>query len=142
MAITREDWKKYCWYFVGIMGIVFFWTGIWDGIGKLPYLTNPLISLLIGLTMLTLSQLVFFKEKDPLKATQAVLHKVHQHPHKHEFHIAYHDKIKQKNVIIRADRVKEIEKDFLILFEKGKEIFVPIHRVIEIVHKGKRYHKL
>lgn len=144
--ITAEQLKRYWWYFFGIMGVIFFWTGVWDGIGGLPYLKNPLISLILGLAMLGLSGYIF-KGADPVteveKAVEHDLHLVHEHPQKHEFHIKYHDKIQQKNILLRVDRIKDIERGFLIVLDKGeKEFFIPIHRVQEILHKGKTYKRL
>ncbi|MBU0470360.1 MAG: DUF504 domain-containing protein [Nanoarchaeota archaeon] len=140
-----EKIKKYFWYLFGVMGVVFFWAGVWDGIGTLSYLQNPLISLIVGLVMLSLSGLIFkgtspFWEKgDPVGA---VLHKVHTHPKKHEFHIKYYDKIKKKLILLEAKKIKNIEKDTLVFLEKGKkEVFIPFHRVEEILHKNKTHWK-
>ena len=44
--------KKYFWSLFGVVGIVSFWAGIWEGIAGLPYIVNPLISLIVGITLL------------------------------------------------------------------------------------------
>ena len=44
-----EKIKQYFWFMFGIIGVVLFWAGVWEGIGGLPYLENPLISLIAGL---------------------------------------------------------------------------------------------
>lgn len=142
--VDLEKIKKYFWYIFGLIGVVFFWAGVWDGLGNLSYLQNPLISLLAGVIMLTLSGFIF-KEANPFwgkeKAVMAALQKVHTHPQKHEFHIKYHDGMKKKEIPIQATNLKAIEKDFLVFLEKGKEIFIPTHRVKEILHKGKTHWK-
>ena len=142
---TEEQSRHYFWFFFGVMGVVFFWAGTWDGLGTLPYLENPWISLSIGLIMVLLSKTVF-AQVDPVKkaeeAAQAVLQQIHLHPRKHEFHIKYHDKISQKELLIRGDKFKSLEKGFLLLEGKGQEEFIPIHRVTEVLHQGKTYQKL
>lgn len=135
--------KVYIWYFFGVMGIVFFWAGVWDGIGGLSYLQNPWISLLVGLIMLLVSKTI---SKDAfVKKNKAdvgpVLNKVHHHPQKHEFNIKYSDKFKNKDITIKASKVKKIEKEFLVLLDKGKESFIPFHRITEVKHKNKIHWK-
>jgi uncharacterized protein (UPF0248 family) len=144
--ITAEKMKLYFWYMFGVVGIVFFWAGVWDGIGNLSYLQNPWISLLVGILMLTLSGL-FFKGENSFwgaeKTAETILHKVHKHPQKQEFHIKYHDRLKRKDVAINAGGLQRIEKGFLVILQRGKtEIFIPIHRVTEVLHKGKTHWKV
>ena len=143
--VTAQDIKKYFWFIFGIMGVVFFWVGIWDGLGSLPYLENPIISFIVGILMLSMSRFIF-KDADPFggrtkKEIEVVLHKLNKHPLKHEFHIKYEDKIKKKKVSLKASKIKEVGKDFLIFIDKGKEIFVPLHRITEIKHKQKTHWK-
>jgi len=143
--ISMQDLKKYFWFVFGIMGVVFFWVGIWDGIGSLPYLSNPPISLAVGLLMFSVSKLIF-KDADIFggeekKEVQKIIQKVRRHPKKHEFHIKYEDKIKNKEVILKFSKLDDVEKEFLVFLEKGKEIFVPLHRVTEITHKKKTHWK-
>ncbi len=143
--ITSEELKRYLWYFFGVLGVVFFWAGVWDGLGNISFLQNPLFSLMVGIAMLLIGGLV--RKADKVKkqelVARGVLHHVHIHPQKQEFHIKYHDKIKKKDVLFRADKLDRIEKGFLVFVEKGKEeIFVPIHRVTEVLHRGKTFHKL
>ena len=57
--ISGEDIKKYFWYLFGIMGVVFFWSGTWDGLGNLGPLVNPLVSLVVGVVLLSLSGIIF-----------------------------------------------------------------------------------
>lgn len=143
--LTAEDLKKYFWYVFGLIGVVFFWAGVWDGLGRIhPLVSNPFVSLVIGITMLGLSG-VIFKDANPLweieKPVKSEARKVHQHPLKHEFHFKYQDRVKNKELLLHAAKLKRIEKDFLVFFDKGKEVFIPLHRVTEILHKGKTHWK-
>ena len=64
--ITRETIKHYFWAIFGVIGIVLFWAGLWDGVGYLWYLSHPLVSLAAGIIILASSGLLL-KEFDPLK---------------------------------------------------------------------------
>ena len=142
-----EKIKQYFWFMFGIIGVVLFWAGVWEGIGGLPYLENPLISLIAGLGLFAISA-VFFKGTNPFWGEKEgevhmILHQVHSHPQKHEFHIKYHDNIKHSEILYKAIKLKSIEKGFLVFAEKsGKEVFVPVHRVTQILRKGKNFWKL
>jgi len=146
MAINFQLYKmsRYFWAILGVLGVVLFWAGTWDGLGSLPYLQNPLISLVVGLLILVLSGLIF-KEFDPLgkKDSGKILtaHKIHRHPEKHLFNVKYFDKIKKTHLLISAAKLKHIEKEtFLVFKHEGKEFFLPIHRVKEILHQNKPRH--
>ena len=142
--VDLEDAKRYFWYIFGILGTLFFWAGMWDGLGSIGFLKNPFISMAIGLTLLSLSG-VIFKDANPLweveKPVKAEAKKVHHHPLKHEFHFKYEDHLKKKELTIHAGKLKRVEKEFLVFLDKGKEVFVPLHRVTEILHKGKTHWK-
>ncbi len=139
-----EDLKQYFWYIFGIIGVVFFWTGTWDGLGNLWLLKNPVISFVVGIILLSISG-VLFKDSNPLweseKPVKSEAKKVHRHPQKHEFHFKYQDHVKNKELILPAQKLRRIEKEFLVFLDKGKEVFVPLHRVTEILHKGKTHWK-
>lgn len=142
--VAGEDLKKYFWYLLGILGVVFFWAGTWDGLGNIGPLVNPLISLLVGVALLSLTG-VIFKEANPLweveKPVKSEAKKVHRHPQKQEFHFKYQDHVKNKELLLQAQKLQRIEKEFLVFIDKGKEVFVPLHRVTEILHKGKTHWK-
>ncbi|MBS3128725.1 DUF504 domain-containing protein [Candidatus Woesearchaeota archaeon] len=135
----RESDKHFFWSLFGGTGIILFWRGIWEGSLYIPILDNVWVSLSLGLIMLTFSGIIF-REFDPLggleEATVKVLHHVHHHPQKKEFMITYHDKLKKKDVQITAEHLHLIEKNVLSFHVKGKETFVPIHR-IRAVHRKK-----
>lgn len=141
---ANEDIKKYFWYLFGILGVVFFWAGTWDGLGNVGLLENPLISLLVGVVLLSLTG-VIFKDANPLweaeKPVSTAAKKVHRHPQKQEFHFKYEDHVQKKELAIHAGKLKRIEKGFLVFLDKGKEVFVPLHRVTEILHNGKTHWK-
>ena len=139
-----EDLKQYFWYIFGVMGVVFFWSGTWDGLGNLGPLENSIVSFMVGAILLSLSGLIF-KDANPLwepeKAVKTEAKKVHRHPLKREFHFKYQDHEKNKELLIHAGKLKRIEKEFLVFLDQGKEVFVPLHRVTEILHKGKTHWK-
>jgi len=145
VQLDFETLKHYLWAGIGVIGVVLFWVGLWDGVGNLWILVNPFVSLALGIVILASSGLLL-KEFDPLKEEErkisAELQKVHHHPQKHEFHIKFHDHIKKKDVLLEAKNLKKIERGFLVfVMKEGKEIFVPVHRVKEILHKGKSFWK-
>jgi len=104
---------------------------------------NPLVSLGLGLFLFAISGFIFrgdnpFMEKE--NKVNSVLHHVHTHPRKGEFNVKYLDKISNKHITLEAKNLKRIENGFLVFLDKGqKEIFVPVHRVREIIHQGKSF---
>lgn len=136
--------KKYFWSLFGIIGVVFFWVGIWDGIGSLPYIEVWWVSILAGLVMIAFSGL-FLKENSLFggKGDQLhnLLHNIQGHPEKHLFEIRFHDKIKNKEMSLSGKHLKHFEKGFIVYISNGKERFIPAHRVIEIKHNGKTHWK-
>ena len=144
MMVAAEDIKKYFWYVFGTIGVVFFWAGVWDGLGNLWLLQNAIISFVVGFTLLGLSG-VIFKDANPLweteKPVKSEAKKVHRHPQKQEFHFKYNDHVKNKELLLHAQKLQRVEKEFLVFLDKGKEVFVPLHRITEILHKGKTHWK-
>ncbi|MBI4453170.1 DUF504 domain-containing protein [Candidatus Woesearchaeota archaeon] len=141
----RESDKHFLWSLYYAVGIILIWKGIWEGIGSLPLLELPFVSLFVGLVMLTFSGLLM-REFDPLggleKGVQNMLHGIHHHPQKEEFTISYFDNKKNKEVKIEAHKLKLIEKNVLSFHDKGKEVFIPMHRVRRIHRKGKEVWRL
>jgi hypothetical protein len=145
IELNWESLKHYFWAGLGVTGIVLFWNGIWSGLGSLPYLEYPIVSLIVGLIILASSGLLLH-EFDPTKEEEQkkhkIMHEVHRHKEKHLFKIKYQDKIGKKEKTMEAGTLKKIEKGFLVFVEKeGKEIFVPIHRVTQVMHKEESYWK-
>jgi len=145
--VLREQDKHFLWSLYAVVGIIFIWKGLWDGIYEIPYLGNPWVALFVGLAMLTFSGIIF-KEFDPLgglqKATDKVLHEVRNHPHQEEFTFIYQDNLGKKEVKIGGEKLKGIERGALIMKHKNqkKEIFIPVHRITEVKHKGQTYWRL
>ncbi len=143
MFLHTDKLKKYFWHLFGVIGIVFFWTGMWDGVGNLGPLKNSLVSLGIGLVMLTLSSFIF-KEVTPLedaKLGEIIYQKISQHPAKHELGLTYHDKGINKPMTLAVHNLKRLEKDFFVFIKEGKEIFIPANKVKELTHNGQTHWK-
>lgn len=143
--IKIADLKKYFWSILGAIGVIMFWEGVWGGIGGLPYLVNPWISLGVGILMLSLTGNLF-KQYNPMieieEARNEMIYNIHKHPEKHLFHVRYHDKIMNKEITFPAQMIKRIEKEALVLTQKdGREIFIPTHRIKEVLYKGKTHWK-
>ncbi len=126
-------------------GIILFWKGIWEGVGSLPFLENPWVSLFVGAAMLTLSGIIF-SEFDPLggieRGIHKIIHHVNTHPKRHEFYIKYHDAVQKKERKIHAKNIIRIEKNIISYLERGREVFIPIHRIRSVHRKGKVVWKL
>ena len=136
--------KQYFWFLFSVMGIVFFWVGIWDGLGSLAYVKEWWISLLIGLTLFAISGIIL-KENNifggAANPVMKILHTIPSHPEKHLFHIKYFDKIKKREKTLTGHQVIGIEKDYFIFLDGNYEQFIPAHRITEILHKGKTHWK-
>ena len=138
------DWKrivtKYFWSLFGVVGVVLFWAGIWDGLGSLPYISNYLVSLAVGLVMLGSSGLFVkqFGSEEGTTQQLLLLYHISKHPFKHQFRIRYYDKILRKHVHLNASKLAKIEHDsFLVMRDKQGETFIPLKRVKNIFHKNK-----
>jgi len=75
------------------------------------------------------------------KTIEDAIHHIKKHPQKEEFKISYFDKIKKGMIHLEGKFVKKVEKGMVVLEKDGKEIFIPLHRVNEVKHKGKSYWK-
>jgi len=131
----RESDKHFLWSLYYAVGIILIWKGVWEGIGSLPLLELPFVSLFVGLVMLTFSGLLM-REFDPLggleKGVQNMLHGIHHHPQKEEFTISYFDNKKNKEVKIEAHKLKLIEKCGEIEFRlvEGSDEFVQLESLL------------
>ena len=140
----REQDKHFLWSLYVAIAVILAWKGIWESLREITYIGDPWSLLFLGFAMLTFSG-VIFKEFDPLgsldTAANKMIHFVHHHPHKNEFEIKYQDRLKKKDVLIKAERLKAVEKQTLIMVHDNgrQELFVPVHMVTEILHQGKPY---
>ncbi len=143
--MLREQDKHFVWSLFVAIGVILIWRGIWEGVYEIPHV-NAWTLLFLGLTMLTFSGLIF-KEFDPLggieKSTHKIIHFIHNHPQKQNFQIKYYDKLLKKQFSFAANEIQHIEKDSIIIKDKkNQELFIPFHRVTEIIEKRKTYWKL
>jgi uncharacterized protein (UPF0248 family) len=141
----REQDRHFLWSLYSAVAVIFAWKGLWEGIYELPYIGDPFVFLFIGFAMLTFSGLIF-KEFDPLggveKAVKKVINDVIHHPEKKHFKLKYHDKSKNKDIVIDVTDIHKIEKGALVIESNKQELFIPAHRVTEVLYKGKRYWRL
>jgi len=139
MVILRESDKHFILSLFAATGIIMFWRGLWEIMADVPILEDPLVDLVAGLTLLAFSG-ILFKEFDPTGGIENssinMIHTVNHHPKRHEFSIKYYDKAKKQEIEISAKHIKSIEKNNLLVHSKGKEQFIPIHRIRSIHRKG------
>ena len=134
--------KHYLGALVVLMGVIFFWRGLWDITYIIPIIENPFVSLFIGLTVITLTGVVF-KEFDPFAAkmqkTMEILNEIQSHSHNKQknYTVKYYDEISKKHHIVPHHSIKKVEQNFIIIEEKGREKFIPIHRIREIHQHNK-----
>src|SRR3989339_590558 len=118
--VFREQDKHFLWALISAIGIILVWKGLWEGLYEIPYLGGSWVALFVGLTMLTLSGLIF-REFDPLggidKSINRIVKQVSTHPKRQEFQIKYQDKIKKKEMVINASDIKYVEKDSLVVLD-------------------------
>ncbi len=153
--MLREQDKHFLWALYSAIAIVFTWKGLWEGAYAIPYLCeyrnsaicDPFVFLFIGFAMLTLSG-VIFKEFDPLggveSAVSKIIHFVQNHPRRKEFQITYYDQNKKKDIAVSAEHLKGMEKGVLVIEDPAqkRELFIPMHRIKEVLQNGKTYWRL
>ena len=140
MHINDSD-KHYLFSLLYASGIILFWRGIWEAIAQVPIIGNVFVSLFLGLLIITLTG-VIYKEFDPigqkLNNVTRLLHDImNEAKQGKKYEIHYYDHVSKKHQIVHAHRIKSIEHNYIILEEKGKELFIPIHRISRIHHQGK-----
>jgi hypothetical protein len=145
--VLREQDRHFLWSLTAALGVILVWKGLWEGWYEIPIVGNEWVALAIGFALLTFSG-VIFKEFDPLgsldKSVTKIAHFVQGHPQKNLFQIKYHDKILKKDITLKAERIKHVERGSLVIeHEKGgQEVFIPLHRLREVIFKGQTYWKL
>ena len=142
MAIGAKI-KIYGLYVFGILGVAIFWGGLW-GTSKI-LVPKAYLTFIIGLFLLALANII--KDKmdpaaKPNREINDVLHKLHKHPQKHQFHIKYHDKIKRKHVYVKAEKLHHLENEHIVFIENNdQETFIPVHRILEILQNKETHWK-
>lgn len=149
--ILREQDKHFLWSLYAAVTIIFIWKGVWEGLYYLPFVghenTAPWVFLFIGLAMLTFSGIIF-NEFDPLgglgKAAKKIVTHIQHHPHKEDFELYYLDHNRKEHLSLNAKGLLRLEKEALVFkhHTKNQEVFVPIHRLVEVTFQGKKYWRL
>ena len=149
--MLREQDKHFLWSLYSAITIIFIWKGVWEGLYYLPFIGNektaPWVFLFIGLAILTFSGIIF-KEFDPLgglgKAAKKVITHIQHNPHKEDFELFYVDNNRKEHFSLNAAHLVRLEKETLVfkLAKKKQEIFVPVHRLVEITCQGKPFWRL
>ena len=144
--VMRETDKHFLMALFSATGIILFWRGVWEGVDALPSpINNIWLGLFLGTAMLTISGIIF-KEFDPFggieKSTVKMMHYVHAHPQRSEFTVKYYDNLQKKEHTMQADDMRHIEKNVISFHHKGKEVFIPIHRVRSVHRNGKAIWRL
>jgi len=133
--------KNYIAALTVVIGIILFWRGVWEAAYTIPILSNPFVSLFIGLLIITLTG-VIFQEFDPFRAsttkTMEILNEIVSRKHKKErYEVIYFDELANKRISIPHKNIKKIEHNFIVVEEDGREIFIPVHRVHRILENGR-----
>jgi hypothetical protein len=159
MNLSKEKLNKYFWYIFGVLGVVFFWAGLWDGSAQLQEiltekyydeaegptsplycLSSPFVFLVLGLILLAISGTIFRGSANPLWGEIDPIHtavnEVWNHPSREEFIIHYYDNVQNKIMTAPAANLKEVEKEFMVFVVNNQEIFVPFRRMKAIMRKN------
>lgn len=145
MVLRVQD-KHFLWSLYVGTGMILVWKGISEGFYEIPY-ADPWIAFFIGLTLLTLSGMIF-QQFDPLgdikKETVDMINYVSTHPKKNDFKIIYSDKTLKKDIPIEGKLVRGLENDFLVVTnESGKqEFFIPLHLIKEVTEQDKTHWRM
>ena len=136
MIQLSESDKHFLMSLVYATGIILFWRGIWGIADVVPILSNVYVSFFIGLLILSLTG-VIYSQFDPftqkISKTTKLLHSIIEEAKKGEkYVIHYFDRLTGSHNVIHPHKVKRIEENHLVLEEKGKEVFIPIHRITHI----------
>lgn len=146
--MLREQDKHFLASLYAAAIMIFLWKGLWDMLYLIPILGEMkgagFVFLFLGFAILIFSGMIF-SEFDPLntlqKATTRTLQKIQKHPEKRLFLIKYLDKEKKKEMQIAGTDIHKVERGTLIVRHptEKKELFIPLHRVTEVLYKGQRY---
>ncbi len=138
----RESDKHFFLALLVVTGIIFFWRGAWGIMDHLPIIENYVVSLFIGLLIMTFSGVIyreFIPEEEPLTPVVDLVKDIFKHPHERrkKYVIKYYDEIAKMLKEIQHAHIKKVEHNFLVTEENGKEVFIPIHRIKQIHKEGK-----
>jgi len=156
MALREQD-KHFLSSLFSAVAIIFVWKGLWEGLYYVPFLGDlscpdyaifanvetctPFVFLFIGFAMLTFSGTIF-KEFDPLgsieKAITEKIKEVAELKNSNDYIIIYEDKHNDKVKKLSASKIYRVDKKAIIYKENQQEVFIPLHRIKEIVRKGEK----
>ena len=136
----REEDRQFLYTLLYATGIILFWRGVWEITYELPIVKNPYVVFFLGLFILTVTGYMY-KEYDPfsqrIKKLNKVIHDAIQQHKRGTLHtLYYYDDIGGHDHKILPHNIRKVEGDFIIVEEKGHELFVPLNRVTRI-HKGR-----
>ncbi len=142
--IIREQDRHFLLSIFGGTGLILFWRGVWELPMQIPHNDLPWISLFIGLTILTLTGLVY-KEFDPLggfeKTLQRKFKSIQLSPYKKEFSFIYEDPETNLNTAFSAEKLQSVESNYLVFEIDKTEIFIPFKTITEIRRNNEEYWK-
>jgi len=124
-----------------LTGVILLWRGIWEGIGQLPLMENPWVSLFIGLLILTLTGWIYtefdFFSQRAKQMLNVLTHALHDTKRGVEHTISYFDELTGKHQVVHAKDVRKVEQHHIIVEHEGRERFIPLQRISEI-KRGKK----
>lgn len=138
----RASDKHFLLALLAVVGVVFFWRGLWGVLDITPIVSNFFVSLAIGLAIMTLSGVIyreFAPEEEPLTPVLDILNAAFEKSEskRKEMVIEYHDDLMQKHKKILHTHIKSIEHNFIITERAGEEYFIPIQRIHKVISEGK-----
>jgi len=137
--ISSKD-KKYLTALLGATGVIIFWRGLWEGADLIPIVKEPIVSIFIGLAILTFTGVIyeeFYKVEMHVQRGSEALGKIWKRLKKQkDYKIHYLDSITSKVHSFKCSDVVDIENDYVIIKHKKKEFFIPMKRVHAVKHKS------
>ena len=138
----RESDKHFLLALLVVTGVVFFWRGAWEIMDITPIIENPFVSLFIGMLIMTLSGVIyreFLPEEEPFVHALEEIERVFAWPRakRTRYLIRYYDDIAKRMFELRHVDIENVEFGNLVLERAGREVFIPMQRVRELVHEGK-----
>ena len=90
------------------------------------------------------SSIVSARKSSLGKAAKKVITQIQHNPHKEDFELFYVDNNRKEHFSLNAAHLVRLEKETLVfkLAKKKQEIFVPVHRLVEITCQGKPFWRL
>jgi uncharacterized protein (UPF0248 family) len=123
------------------VGVVMLWKGIWEGSNEIPLISNPWVSLFLGLAILSLTGWLFGQfdvfSMRINNLSNLVNNVIHQAKKGILHEIYYYDESTGKHHKIPVSRIKKVESGNLVIQGEKHEQFIPLHRISHVKRKGK-----